>query len=264
MLTEAPALRGAATRDAHYVVAGVRVSSASLEDIVSACTEPQKSGTPPVTVACANLHCLVVAAQDAEFSQALATSTFVTADGAPLVWAGQLCHGTAGPRITGSDVFAAVMERLDRQRGSVMLVGSTPTVLERMFARAAVEYPHVAVGLLSPPFGAITTEDNAKIVRAINAFSPDVVWVGMTAPKQEKWTAENAAALDVGAVISIGAVFDFYARTVSRAPVWMRRAGLEWLYRLLREPRRLWRRYLVSGPLFVSLVWRDRQTRRVG
>ncbi len=240
---------------------GVPVSRASVADITARCVAKRDRDEAPVTVACANLHSLVVAQRDSEFAAALRGASVVTADGAPLLLAGRFYGLEVGPRITGSDLFAAVMAALDARAGRAMFVGSTPGVLRRMVARAASEFPAVAVETLSPPFGPPTDEQNAEIRDAINRFQPDVVWVGMSAPKQEKWVARHADRLRVGAVLSVGAVFDFYAGTVPRAPHWMRRAGLEWLHRLASEPRRLWRRYLISGPVFVSLVLRERWAR---
>jgi len=247
-----------------WSLVGVRMSAAPLREIVAACTDPSVQAARPVTVACANLHCLVVAARDPEFSAALNGATHVTADGAPLLLAGRLKRERVGQRITGSDVFAAVMRALDASAGRAMFVGSTPAVLARMRARAALDFPHVTVETLSPPFGELTGKQNQAIVAAVNEFQPDVLCVGMTAPKQEKWVARHASALQARGIISVGAVFDFYAGTVRRAPRWMQRAGLEWLHRLVSEPRRLWRRYLISGPIFIALLWRDRWARRDG
>jgi N-acetylglucosaminyldiphosphoundecaprenol N-acetyl-beta-D-mannosaminyltransferase len=246
----------------HWVLTGVRLSAAPLAEIAAACAGASPEAGDPVIVACANLHCLVVAARDAEFAAALNSATYVTADGAPLIVAGRLRGEAVGERITGSDVFAAVMASLNGSAGRAMFVGSTPAVLARIRARAATDYPSISVETLSPPFGELTAEGDRAIIVAVNAFQPHVLWVGMTAPKQEKWVARNARELRTGAAVSIGAVFDFYAGTVPRAPAWMQRAGLEWLFRLLREPRRLWRRYLVSGPVFVALLIRERSIGR--
>jgi len=241
---------------------GVPVSRASLAEITAHCLAPRPvASDAPVTVACANLHSLVVAQRDADFACALRAATVVTADGAPLLAAGRYCGAAVGPRVTGSDLFAAIMGALQERGGRAMFVGSTPAVLQRIQRRAAVEYPAITIETLSPPFGTLTAEQNDRILAAIGAFAPDVLWIGMSAPKQEKWVAHNAHRLRVPAVLSVGAVFDFYAGTVARAPPWMRRAGLEWLHRLASEPRRLWRRYLISGPVFVSLVVRERRAR---
>jgi N-acetylglucosaminyldiphosphoundecaprenol N-acetyl-beta-D-mannosaminyltransferase len=252
----------AATRHRTWPLLGVNLAGARISEIVDECLRPRQPDTGPFTVACANLHCLVVAARDSEFAAALTSASCVTADGAPLLLAGRLLGEAVGARITGADLFAAVMAALDRAGGRAFFVGSTPAVLDKIRQRAAREFPAVKLEALSPPFGELSAQQNDAIVRAANAFRPDVIWVGMSAPKQEKWVARNSSALGARSVISIGAVFDFYAGTVPRAPAWMRRIGFEWLHRLVHEPRRLWRRYLVSGPVFVALVWRYRRLRR--
>lgn len=264
MLTSALAAGRAVapTRHGTWPLLDVDLAGAPISEIVDECLQRREPGTGPFTVACANLHCLVVATRDEEFAAALKSASCVTADGAPLLLAGRLLGETVGPRITGADLFAAVMAALDRAAGRVFFVGSTPAVLDKIRERAAREFPAVKLEALSPPFGELSSQQNDAVVRAANAFRPDVIWVGMSAPKQEKWVARNSAALGARSIISIGAVFDFYAGTVPRAPAWMRRIGFEWLHRLVREPRRLWRRYLVSGPIFVALVWRYRRVRR--
>ena len=119
----------------------------------------------------------------------------------------------------------------------------------------ADEFPEIEVcGTLSPPYRSWTSEENKAMIAKVNAARPDVLWVGMTAPKQEKWVAANRNQLDVPVVGSVGAVFDFFAGTNPRAPQWMCKLGLEWVYRLIREPRRMWRRTVISAPKFVVLV----------
>ena len=121
--------------------------------------------------------------------------------------------------------------------------------------RFAHEYPELELaGILSPPFSQWSATENNAMVAQINAARPDVLWVGMTAPKQEKWVQENRERLKVPVIGSIGAVFDFYAGTYPRAPQWMCGLGIEWLFRLVKEPRRMWRRNFISTPKFVALV----------
>ena len=244
-------------------ILGVRISAAPAPAIAAECVARRPVGSA-LTVICANLHSLVTAASDETFAAALQGASFVTADGAPLVLAGRALGEPVGPRVTGWDLYIATMTVLDREGGGAFFLGSTPAVLERIRERVSRDFPRVRVALHSPPFGELTPDDDQAIVDRVNGFRPCVVWVGMSAPRQEKWAARVAPRLDTNAVAGIGAVFDFYAGTVPRAPVIMQRAGFEWLYRLVREPRRLWRRYLVSGPIFASLVvaeWRARGRR---
>ena len=136
---------------------------------------------------------------------------------------------------------------------TVMFMGSSQKVLDLIVKRAAEVYPHLKVVTYSPPYKPeFSDEDNKAIIEAINAADPDLLWIGMTAPKQEKWTYSHWSELNIHCHVgTIGAVFDFFAGTVERAPMWWQRNGLEWLYRLLKEPKRMWRRYIIGNALFL-------------
>lgn len=144
---------------------------------------------------------------------------------------------------------------------TVMFMGSSQKVLDLIVKRAAKVYPHLKVVTYSPPYKPeFSEEDNKAIIDAINAVNPDLLWIGMTAPKQEKWTYSHWDELNIHCHVgTIGAVFDFFAGTVERAPVWWQRHGLEWLYRLLKEPKRMWRRYIIGNALFLfNVIFRER------
>jgi N-acetylglucosaminyldiphosphoundecaprenol N-acetyl-beta-D-mannosaminyltransferase len=235
---------------------GIRMGVQDLDSLLSSAVRSVVQRRPPFTFACANPHSLVVAQSDAKFRQALQSCSAVVADGVGVTVAGRMVGSDVGSRITGADFFLGLMSRLNRRGGRVFFLGSSDAVLDRIVDRARRDYPNLHVEVLSPPFGTWSADVNNSIVERIRDARPDVLWVGMTAPKQEKWVHENAAMTDVPVIGSIGAVFDFYAGTVARAPRWICRAGLEWLYRLVREPRRLWRRTLVSAPAFLWLVLR--------
>lgn len=144
---------------------------------------------------------------------------------------------------------------------TVMFMGSSEKVLDLIVKRAAEVYPHLKIVTYSPPYKPeFSEEDNKAIIDAINAADPDLLWIGMTAPKQEKWTFSHWDELNIHCHVgTIGAVFDFFAGTVERAPVWWQRHGLEWLYRLLKEPKRMWRRYIIGNALFLfNVIFRER------
>lgn len=145
------------------------------------------------------------------------------------------------------------MNKLEKKGGTVMFMGSSQKVLDLIVKRAAVEYPHLKVVTYSPPYKPeFSDEDNKAIIDAINAANPDLLWIGMTAPKQEKWTYSHWNELNIHCHVgTIGAVFDFFAGTVERAPIWWQEHGLEWLYRLMKEPKRMWRRYIIGNSLFL-------------
>lgn len=232
---------------------GVRVGTRNLSQLIVA-SETAVAGGPRVVFACANPHSLVVARNDAEFRQALDVADAVVADGVGCMWGSAIAGVPVGPRITGFDYFLGVMAALDRRAGKVFFFGSKTEVLKRLSDRAARDFPNLSMESLSPPFGVWSEVENERMIAAIRAFAPDVLWVGMTAPKQEKWVATNTTSLEVPVIGSIGAVFDYYAGVTRRAPQWICDLGLEWLYRLPREPRRLWRRTFVSAPKFLWYV----------
>jgi N-acetylglucosaminyldiphosphoundecaprenol N-acetyl-beta-D-mannosaminyltransferase len=213
----------------------------------------------PVVFACANPHSLVEAQHDRVFKSALNSANFVVADGVGVTMMAKYARVDVGPRIAGHNYFAAVLGALEKRgAGRVFFFGSSQRVLDLISEKFKRDFPSLTLcGVLSPPYGVWSDEENMAMVATINAAHPDVLWVGMTAPKQEKWVAANCEQLDVPVTGSIGAVFDFYAGTYPRAPGWMCKLGLEWLFRLVKEPRRMWRRNFISSPKFVAMVvWR--------
>jgi N-acetylglucosaminyldiphosphoundecaprenol N-acetyl-beta-D-mannosaminyltransferase len=155
--------------------------------------------------------------------------------------------------VAGWDLFAFEMERLNQKGGKCMFMGSSEKVLALVKKRASVDYPNITVETYSPPYKLkFNEEDDLAIINAINVADPDLLWIGMTAPKQEKWTYSHWNELNIHCHVgTIGAVFDFFAGTAKRAPLWLQNHGLEWLYRLVKEPRRMWRRYLIGNVLFL-------------
>ncbi len=234
----------------------VGIGSGTLAEITARSLQAIERGGPQCVFACANPHSLVEAQRDAAFKRALREAHLVVADGVGVSLVASLLSIDVGPRITGHEYFSAVLDALSaRGRGRVFFMGSSNAVLHAIRTRFEREYPLLTLcGTLSPPFRPTTAEEDRAAVALINAARPDVLWVGMTAPKQEKWVYSNAAALEVPVIGSVGAVFDFFAGTNARAPGWICRLGLEWFYRLVREPRRMWRRTVISGPRFLQLV----------
>ncbi len=240
---------------------GVRIDARSLPDLVTAAQTSIAGGGEPFIFACANPHSLVVARTDQQFREALDGASAVVADGVGCQWGAALSGVSVGPRITGTDFFVSTMAALNRTAGSAFFFGSSDTVLNELAARVRRDFPRVSIAMLSPPFRPWSDEENRRMIEEICRFSPDVLWVGMTAPKQEKWAASNAEQLEVPVIGSIGAVFDYYAGVTQRAPQWICDLGLEWLYRLPREPKRLWRRTFVSAPAFLWFVLLERMRR---
>jgi len=245
-------------RDAGMLL-GVPIDRKFLETVTSEAVSAVERRAPGVVFACANPHSLVTAQGDAAFRAALNNASLVVPDGVGVTLMAKIAGVKVGPRITGTDYFLSVTRALEwHGAAKVFFFGSSSQVLARISERMQREFPNVKVcGILSPPFRGWSAEANSAMLETINGADPDVLWVGMTAPKQEKWVEENRHRLRAAVIASIGAVFDFYAGTNPRAPQWMCKFGIEWLYRLAREPRRMWRRTFVSAPKFVGLVvWR--------
>ena len=202
-----------------------------------------------------NAHSYNTARKDSLFAEALTNGDVLIPDGVSIVKACKWIKAKSQPkeRIAGWDLFSFEMEKLEKKGGTVMFMGSSQKVLDLIVKRAAEVYPHLKVVTYSPPYKPeFSDEDNKAIIDAINAANPDLLWIGMTAPKQEKWTYSHWEELDIHCHVgTIGAVFDFFAGTVERAPMWWQRHGLEWLYRLMKEPKRMWRRYIIGNALFL-------------
>jgi N-acetylglucosaminyldiphosphoundecaprenol N-acetyl-beta-D-mannosaminyltransferase len=243
---------------------GVKIGTQPLTKLIHRALEAIGGTKKSIIFACANPHSLVVASTNKPFQEALNSADQLVADGVGVVLGGKLSGLKIKPRITGSDYFFALMNELNHLGDKrVFFLGSTNHVLNRIKLKAHDYYPGInAIETLSPPFGDWSDEENNAILKTINHFQPDVLWVGMTAPKQETWVHRNRDALNASVVGSIGAVFDFYAETQPRAPRWMYHNGLEWLYRMFREPRRMWRRNFISTPRFLALILRERIQRR--
>lgn len=198
------------------------------------------------------------ARKDVLFSEALQKGDVLIPDGISIVKACRFLNAKSQPkeRIAGWDLFEYEMGKLNRVGGKVMFLGSSDAVLNLIRQRVAEKYPKIEVDTYSPPYKPeFSDEDNEAMISAINHSNPDLLWIGMTAPKQEKWAYTHLNRLDVHCHIgTIGAVFDFFAGTVKRAPERWQRAGLEWLYRLLSEPRRMCRRYFIGNAKFIYYI----------
>lgn len=206
------------------------------------------------SLACINPHSYVVARSNPSFAQALRDADWLIPDGVGIVMASRLLGGSIAERVTGSDIFEGVHQRLaESGGGSVFFLGASEETLRMICDRMAVDHPSVRIaGTYSPPFKqTFSARDVDEMVAAVNAAVPDVLWVGLTSPKQDLWIQQTLPRLSVRFAAGVGAVFDFYAGRVKRSPSIFRRMGLEWLPRLIQEPRRLWRRMFVSAPIFL-------------
>lgn len=209
-----------------------------------------------------NAHSYNTALKDELFQRALINGDVLIPDGVSIVKACKWLNAKSQPeeRIAGWDLFAFEMDKLNKKGGKCFFMGSSEKVLSLIRKRASVDYPNIVVETYSPPYKPeFSEEDNKAIVEAINKADPDLLWIGMTAPKQEKWTYSHWNELNIHCHVgTIGAVFDFFAGTVERAPIWWQEHGLEWAYRLIKEPKRMWRRYIIGNTLFLYNILKEK------
>lgn len=208
-----------------------------------------------------NAHSYNTALKDDFFAEALMKGDALIPDGASIVMACRKLKAKSQPkeRIAGWDLFTMEMERLNRKGGTCFFMGSSEKVLKLIREKGKTVYPNIRIETYSPPYKPEFSEaENREIIEAINRANPDLLWIGMTAPKQEKWAYRHWNELHIHCHCgTIGAVFDFFAGTMERAPMWWQEHSLEWLYRLIKEPKRMWRRYIIGNTLFICNVMRE-------
>ncbi|MFV5685826.1 WecB/TagA/CpsF family glycosyltransferase [Flavobacterium sp. GB2R13] len=202
-----------------------------------------------------NQYSFCIAEKDTAFKKALQQSDILLPDGMAIVAAIKLLNRTKIKKIAGADIHHHLLDNLNKKGGTCFYLGSSENTLHKIVIRLSKEFPNIKVQTFSPPYKtAFSVAENKQMIEAVNAFQPDVLFVGMTAPKQEKWSFEHKEQLDAKIICSIGAVFDFYARTVVRPHSFWIKLRLEWFIRLVKEPRRMWKRYLYYGPVFIKLI----------
>lgn len=215
------------------------------------------SSSKAQTVIFVNPHSIVVAKSNPLFKQAIDTCDFLVNDGVGIsIFSALICRCTP-PRIPGYDGFISLLAGMngassERRKFRIGFFGATNSTLEKIKQKIEVEFPNLIVAVsIAPPFGDWPPEVNRMFLSEINKAEIDVLFIGMTAPRQETWAHNHRNSLNVKCILSIGAVFDFYAGTISRPNKWLGKYGLEWLGRLMAEPRRLWRRTFISAPMFI-------------
>jgi len=241
-------------------------------DIVCSRSELGKIPDGKILINTINANSFNVAQKDEAFAEALCKGDYLIPDGASIVKACRWLKSQSQPqeRIAGWDLFSFEMNYLERKSEElrikcdkclkVMFLGSSEKVLSLIRKRTATDYPNLEVVTYSPPYKPeFSDEDNQAMIQAINEANPDLLWIGMTAPKQEKWTYQHWNELNIHCHCgTIGAVFDFYAGTVKRAPLWWQEHSQEWLYRLLMEPRRMWKRYIIGNIKFLYNIFMEK------
>jgi len=238
-----------------YNLLGVRVDAVQIADTIARMEEWIKRREACHFVAVTDMHSIMEAQHDKGFKGMLAGADLVVPDGFPLVWMGRRKGFALRSRVCGPELMAAFCEQTAQKGYRHFFYGGAPGVSEELGARFAARFPGLIVaGTDCPPFRPLTPEEDREAVEIVENSRADIVWVGLGAPKQDRWMFEHRKLLSVPVLIGVGAAFDFHTGRVPRAPVWMRENGFEWLFRLAVEPRRLWKRYLFYGAQFVILV----------
>lgn len=204
------------------------------------------------SVCICNVHSVVTATQDPAFRTVIQEADMATPDGAPVAWTLRRKGFSAQERINGPDLMWRLCEQAAREGVSIGLYGATQPVLDKLGEILRQAFPALNIAYsVSPPFRALSAEEDAQVCADINRSGAGLLFVGLGCPKQEKWIAQHRGRVDA-VMLGVGAAFDYHAGTLKRAPEWMRSSGLEWLHRVSTEPRRLWRRYLVTNSIFIA------------
>jgi N-acetylglucosaminyldiphosphoundecaprenol N-acetyl-beta-D-mannosaminyltransferase len=248
---EPVATRGRREAVGHYIL-GVRIDATNYGDATHRiCSWAEAGESRYVCVAAVNN--VVQALDDAEFQAIMNRADLVTPDGMPLVWGLRLLGVRDPSRVYGPVLTDVLCARAAERAISVGFYGGTPEVIDALIANLLRRYPELNVGYrYSPPFGPLDTLEDEAVARDIDRSGVRILFVGLGAPKQERWMARQRPTIHA-VMVGVGAAFDFLANHKRQAPTWMQRLGLEWLYRLVHEPRRLWRRYLFGNPRFAVL-----------
>ena len=243
---------------ASFETMGVRVHAVQMQEVVARMEQWIREGRGGHSIAATSMHGMVAAQHDFEFRRILNSTDLVVPDGTPLVWLGRSRGYPLPGRVYGPDLVLAFCGKAGRNYRH-FFYGGEPGAAERLAESLKHRFPGMqTVGVYSPPFRPLNAEEDEEVVALISRAAPDVLWVGLGTPKQERWMFEHVHKLQVPVLASVGAAFDLLSGRRKQAPRWLRDHGLEWLFRLLQEPRRLWRRYLIYGPQFIAYLALER------
>ena len=241
---------------AKYNAFGLEFFSGSIHDVVKIVSRwiVQKEHA---FVCVMGAHGVVESQHNAQVLRSHKEAGLIVPDGMSLVWIGRLLGAGKTERIYGPDVFLALCEKAEKEKWNIFLFGTTPETLAKLARQLTGRYPSLhIVGCLAPPFRPVHPNEDTKYIEVINRSKAHIVFVGLSTPKQEIWMRDHHSALRANVLLGVGAAFDFISGTKKQAPIWMRMAGLEWFYRLIQEPSRLWRRYIVGNIQFLYIVIR--------
>jgi N-acetylglucosaminyldiphosphoundecaprenol N-acetyl-beta-D-mannosaminyltransferase len=236
-------------------ILGVGVSVLNLSRTIEIINSWINNGGQNKYICVTGVHGIVESYRDEEIRKIHNNAGLVTPDGMPLVWLGRLKGFHEISRVYGPDLLLSVCDNQSFSSHKHFFYGSSNSTLKLLIENLKTKYPKIQIaGFYSPPYRKLSEEENKQVIEIINTAEPDFLWIGLSTPKQEKWMAEHLDDIPGPVMIGVGAAFDFHAGVKKQAPDWMQDIGLEWFYRLISEPHRLWRRYLVNNPLFIMLI----------
>jgi len=238
-----------------FRVLGVRVHAVQIPDVIAKMEEWISRRESCRYIAVTGMHGVTEAQHDRQFREILESAELVVPDGMPLVWIGRRRGFKMRRRVYGPELMEAFCNETAKKGYRHFFYGGVPGVAQDLASRFVSRFPSmVSAGTFSPPFRTMTQDEDREIIQMIEAARADIVWVGLSTPKQERWMFEHRDRFNVPVLVGVGAAFDIHTGRIPQAPAWLRDHGLEWLFRLSVEPRRLWRRYLVYGSEFAALV----------
>lgn len=246
-------------------ILGVRISRTSYTEVAQVCrhwiadsnrraTEDEDPGRTAHYICVTSVHGIITAVRDRGFRSILNEADIATPDGMPVVWALRSFGAYVQSRVYGPVLMLTLCEQAQALGHRIFLYGGQTKTLERLCCRLREKFPRLEIcGAYSPPFRPLSLAEEHECVKMLQESAADIIFVGLSTPKQERWMAQHRAYFPGKILVGVGAAFDFHAGTLRQAPGWMQQAGLEWFFRLMMEPRRLWKRYLLVVPLFLSL-----------
>jgi N-acetylglucosaminyldiphosphoundecaprenol N-acetyl-beta-D-mannosaminyltransferase len=238
-----------------YATLGIRVDAVQIPDVLAQMGFWIQQRSRCHSIALAGMYGITEAQRDTSLKRVFNSADLVVPDGMPLVWIGRLRGRTLARRVYGPELMLKSCDSGRAKGYRHFFLGGAPGVPEKLSQTLQAQFPGLQVaGAFSPPYRSLTPEEDAEIVAAINASACDILWVGLGSPQQDRWMYEHRERLNVPVVVAVGAAFDMNSGAMKQAPLWVREHGFEWLYRLLQEPRRLWRRYIFNGAKFIAYV----------
>lgn len=229
------------------------ISTKSYQSFIESFIQLSNMNSSSYVCVC-NVHMVIEGYKDPEFQEVINQANLTTPDGMPLAKAIKWLYGIEQERVSGMDLMPDLIKECAQQNLSIYFYGSTDEILSKVIQKASDIFPNLKIcGAYSPPFRELTPQEKKEIIKQINQTTPNFVFVALGCPKQEKWMAEHKEKVQ-SCMIGLGGAFEVYAGIKGRAPLWMQKTSLEWLYRLLQDPKRLWKRYLYTNSLFIFLL----------